>query len=85
MALALENQRLAEVARRAADRDRTIAETADKIRRPTDLDAVLRTALEELTRVIGVNSAGIQLGFGPLPASSGNGHGPALSEHQHDQ
>ena len=72
MALALENQRLAETAQRAAYRDRTIAETADKIHRPTDLDAILRTALDEIARITGVGGVGIQLGFEP-PHANGNG------------
>ena len=72
MALALENQRLTASAQQAAQRDRTIAETADKIHQPTDLDSVLRVAVAELRRVTGIEGIGVQLGF--APATNGNGH-----------
>lgn len=63
LALALENQRLTDVAQRAAQRDRAIAETADKIHQPTDLDAILRVAVNELSRITGIRVIGAQLGF----------------------
>jgi GAF domain-containing protein/HAMP domain-containing protein len=68
LALALENQRLTDVAQQAAQRDRAIAETADKIHQPTDLDAILRVAVNELSRITGISGVGVQLGFAP------NGH-----------
>jgi GAF domain-containing protein/HAMP domain-containing protein len=73
MSLALENQRLTEVALRAAQRDRTIAEAADRIHQPTDLDAVLQVAVEEISRIVGTRDVRIQLGGDPL-AGDGNGH-----------
>lgn len=69
MSLALENQRLTSVAQRAARRDRAIAETADKIHQPTNLDTILRVAVDELTRITGAIGAGVQLGFVPLSSN----------------
>ena len=63
MGLVLENQRLTEVAQRTAQRDRSVAEAADRIHRPTELDAVLRVAAEELSRIMALSEIGIQLGF----------------------
>ena len=71
MTLALENQRLADVAQQAAQRDRAIAAAADKIHRPTDLDAVLQTAVEEISRIMGTGDVRIRLGVEP----QGNGNG----------
>ncbi len=72
MTLALENQRLTEVAQLAAQRDRAIAEAADKIHRPTDLDAVLQVAIEEISRIVGTPDVRIRLGV-DAPAGDGNG------------
>jgi GAF domain-containing protein len=83
MALALENQRLATAAQLAAQRDRAIAETADKIHRPTDVEAILRVAVTELTRVTGISGIGVQLGF--APAVQGNGqHDEEAGAQAHD-
>jgi GAF domain-containing protein len=71
LALALENQRLTDVAQASAQRDRAIAETADKIHQPTSLDAILRVAVNELSRVTGISGVGVQLGFAP---DRSNGH-----------
>lgn len=77
LALALENQRLTDVAQQAAHRDRAIAETADKIHQPTSLDAILRVAVAELSRVTGISGVGVQLGFAPTKA---NGHAAELAQ-----
>ena len=71
LALALENQRLTDVAQSSAQRDRAIAETADKIHQPTSLDAILRVAVNELSRITGISGVGVQLGFAP---DRSNGH-----------
>ncbi len=72
MTLALENQRLTEVAQQAAQRDRAVAEAADKIHRPTDLDAVLQVAVEEISRIVGTRDVRIRLGV-DAPTGDGNG------------
>ncbi len=74
LALALENQRLNYIAQSAAQRDRAIAETADKIHQPTSLDALLRMAVDELSRITGIGSVGVQLGFAPDGPAGHNGH-----------
>jgi GAF domain-containing protein/HAMP domain-containing protein len=71
MTLALENQRLTEVAQQAAQRDRAIAEAADKIHRPTDLDSILQVAVEEISRIVGTGDVRIRLGA--VDDTSGNG------------
>lgn len=62
MTLALENQRLTEVAQLAAQRDRAIAEAADKIHQPTEVNAVLQVAVEEISRIVGTRDVRIKLG-----------------------
>jgi GAF domain-containing protein/HAMP domain-containing protein len=73
MTLALENQRLTDVAQQASQRDRAIAEAADKIHRPTDLDAILKVAAEEISRIVGTGDVRIRMGV-DAPAGDGNGH-----------
>ncbi len=76
MSLALENQRLTDIAQRTAQREKAIAGAADKIHRSTDLDAVLRTAVAEINRITGLGGVSIQLGFGQSEPTDGNGHRP---------
>jgi GAF domain-containing protein len=70
MSLALENQRLTDIAQHAAQREKQIAVAADKIHRANDLEAILRTAVAEISRITGVEDVGIQLGAG---LDTGNG------------
>ena len=70
-ALALENQRLTQTAQHAAYRDRAIAETADKIHHANDIESILRTAVEEVSRIVGVEEVDIQMGLG---THSGDNH-----------
>ncbi|MBI5564894.1 MAG: GAF domain-containing protein [Chloroflexi bacterium] len=76
LALALENQRLTDVAQSSAQRDRAIAETADKIHQPTSLDAILRVAVNELSRITGISGVGVQLGFAPDRSTGQDNHAP---------
>ncbi|MBP7688766.1 MAG: GAF domain-containing protein [Thermoflexales bacterium] len=71
LALALENQRLTDIAQSAAQRNRAIAETADKIHQLTNLDTILQVAVTELSRITGVSGVGVQFGFAPAKT---NGH-----------
>ena len=48
MALAIENARLIEQTQRTAQRERTINEINTRVRQSVDLDAILRTAVNEL-------------------------------------
>jgi GAF domain-containing protein len=62
VALAIENARLIEQTQRAAQREKDIANAADRIHRSIDLDAILHTAVEEVMRIAGTTEVAIQLG-----------------------
>ena len=71
MTLALENQRLTDVAQQSSQRDRAIAEAADKIHRPSDLDSILQVAVEEISRIVGTSDVRIRVGT--IESTNGNG------------
>ncbi|HLF28769.1 MAG TPA: GAF domain-containing protein [Anaerolineae bacterium] len=77
VALAVENARLLDQTRRAADREKLVAEAADKIHRPIELEAILRAAIEEVSRITGAGDVSIRLGAATLPEANGNGNGAA--------
>ncbi|CAG0926666.1 Methyl-accepting chemotaxis protein McpB [Thermoflexales bacterium] len=77
VALAIENARLIEQTQRAAQREKDIAGAADKIHRSVNLEAILRTAVEEVMRIAGTNEVAIQIGRAEAPA--GNGQHATLS------
>ncbi len=74
----LENARLLEETERLAQREKAVADAADKIHRSTDIEAVLHSAIAELGRITGRRGISVQLGFGDAEArrsqSTGNGH-----------
>jgi hypothetical protein len=76
VALAVDNARLIEETQRTAHREKTIAEAADKIHRPLDLEAILQAAVGEVSRITGLGGVSIQLGFGQSESTGGNGHTP---------
>jgi len=78
VALAVENARLIDETQRAAQREKTIADVADKIHRPIDLESILRTAVEEVSRITGAGEVNIQLGVGAR--SNGNGTSSITSD-----
>ena len=80
VALAVENARLIEQAQRAARRERAIAEAADRIHRPVDLDAIVRAAIEEVSRITGASDVSIQLGVYPRSPSAGVETAPAVRD-----
>jgi len=55
VALALENARLFEETTRRADRERTVSEITTRIRSTNDPQLMLKTALDELKRVLGAD------------------------------
>jgi len=61
MALGLENVRLLEEARRRAARERLVTEISARVRASLDPDAVLKTAVRELGRVLGAELAAIEM------------------------
>jgi GAF domain-containing protein len=71
VALAVDNARLIEQTQRNAQREREIAEAADKIHRSANLETILRTAVEEVMRITGTPDVAIQMGH--PEAQAGNG------------
>lgn len=71
VALAVDNARLIEQTRRAAQRDKDIASAADKIHRASDLEEILQTAVSEINRITGLPDVAIQFGAAP---SNGSEH-----------
>ena len=69
LAQAAENTRLIEQTQRSAQREKQIAQAADKIHRASDLDAILQAAVAEVARLTGSTEVGIQLGT-ELPRSA---------------
>jgi GAF domain-containing protein len=61
LAAIIANARLLEQIRSQAERERIIFEISDKIRRTTDMQAILATTASELTRAVGATSARIKL------------------------
>jgi GAF domain-containing protein len=64
----LENRRLFQVARDRARREYVLRQTTDKVRTQVGLDAVMRTAAEEMRRVAGATHVAIRL---QTPSKSG--------------
>ena len=62
VALAIDNARLIEQTQRTAQREKDIARAADKIHRASDLDEILRTAVYEISRIVGVTDVAVQIG-----------------------
>ncbi|MBC8503394.1 MAG: GAF domain-containing protein [Anaerolineales bacterium] len=60
-ALALENARLVKETERSAQHNRSLTEITSKIWTSTSVDAILRTALQELGRTLGASEGTIQL------------------------
>jgi GAF domain-containing protein len=77
----LENARLLEETERLAQREKAVADAADKIHRSTDIEAVLHSAITELNRITGRRGISIQLGFGGTEAQRSRpvGNGQSLA------
>jgi GAF domain-containing protein len=61
LGLAIENARLMEENQRRAEREHKVSEITTKVRASSDIDRILRTAIEELGRTLGATQAVIQL------------------------
>jgi GAF domain-containing protein len=61
LAVALENARLLEEIRVRADREHMVADISTKVRSSTDIEGILRTAVAEIGRSMGVSEVSIQL------------------------
>ncbi len=73
VALALENARLLEETRRRAERERLAGQITARIRAAGDMDAILRTTVQEVRRALGVSHGLIRLGTeAQLKVAGGN-------------
>ena len=61
LALALENARLLEEIQERAERERLVAGISDRVRSENDIDAILKTTIQELGKNLGVGEVSIQL------------------------
>ncbi len=74
VAQAAENLRLFEETRERASRERLIGQVSDKLRRAPDIDTLMKTAVEELARVLEPDRTFIRLGSeAELGVTPGNG------------
>jgi len=77
MALAAENLRLLDEAQRRAARERLVGEISGQVRASLDPDTILRTTVRELGRVLGAESAAIEMKVSPGDAGETVGEEPA--------
>ena len=75
VAQAVENARLLEQTRRAAQRERALGESTDRIRRSPEMERILQTAAEELARHLKTAHISVRLG-----AISETGNGQTQTE-----
>lgn len=61
--VALERARLLEEAQRRAEHERLVSEITAKVRRPLDIDAILRTTMRELGTALGASEGLVRLGI----------------------
>lgn len=61
LGVALESARLYEASQSQAERERLIGEVASRMRESLDVDAVLRTAVQELRRALGISQVEVRL------------------------
>jgi GAF domain-containing protein len=77
IAITVENARLIEQTERHAQREARLSQIAQRLRQATDIDSILQTASEELSRALGTSHAQAQLGapMSPPDHQHGNGQG----------
>ncbi len=63
IAVVVRNARLLETSRRQAEQERLLNETIDKIRRSSDMHAIVRTTAEELAQILGAARASVKIAF----------------------
>jgi GAF domain-containing protein len=61
LAVALENARLLETIEERADREHTVSEISSRVRSAQTIESILKTAVTELGKTLGVNEVSIQL------------------------
>ena len=75
MTQALENRRLFQVARDRARRELVLRQTTERIRSQADFDAALRSAAQEMRKVVGATRVAIRLGTPDRLAETTSGSG----------
>lgn len=70
-AIALERVRLMEETRRRATLEHLVSQVTAEIRRPMDMESVLRTTLQELGTLLQASEGMVRLNVGPLPPRPG--------------
>ena len=78
-ALALENARLLEETQRRAERERLAASISGSVWASTDIETILRTALQDLSRSLNASQAVIKL---DVPSTGARTEGPFETSHQ---
>ena len=73
LALAIDGARLFEETQMSAQRERTLREMAERVRAAADMEALLRSAAQEIRRVLGARRATVRLGTSAPVAHTGNG------------
>jgi hypothetical protein len=81
MTQALENRRLFQVARDRARRELVLRQTTERIRSQADFDAALRSAAQEMRRVVGATRVAIRLGTPDRLAETTSGAGMSKEDH----
>ena len=76
IAQAVENARLIEQTQRTASRERAINEINARVRQTIDLDAILRTAVNELGQSLKAARVTARINVADIPAPA-SGHRPA--------
>ena len=73
LAAIIANARLVEQIRKQADRERQLYEITSKIRRSTDIQTILSTTINEISRAMGARKTQISVGFQKGKADSARG------------
>ncbi len=72
LAAVIANAHLVEQIRKQVERERVLREVSSKIRRSTDIQAILTTTTRELSRITGAKRAQIEIGIEPDPEEESN-------------
>jgi GAF domain-containing protein len=84
LSLVLENARLVEAAQRRVQLERLSAEIIGRIRENLEMDAVLKTALQEIGETFGLNDIEVRMGSLAMQSGSNGGSGYDESDEHFD-
>ena len=80
VAVALERARLADQTQQRAEHERIIRHISDQMQRATDVESLMRVAVDELHKELGTSRGFVRLGITDLQPD-GNGRENSSSEH----